>query len=73
MKTCGYCLSEIPDGAHKCKFCGEWLVFDEYYYRSPFFHNTTNIKTIKNFCVFLVVLIMFQLAGSLFMWARLLR
>jgi hypothetical protein len=25
MRTCTYCLSEVPDIATKCKYCGEWL------------------------------------------------
>jgi hypothetical protein len=25
MKSCPYCLAEIPDRARKCQHCGEWI------------------------------------------------
>lgn len=29
MKTCPYCMWEIPEKARKCKFCWEWVTEEE--------------------------------------------
>ena len=34
MKTCPYCMWEIPDRARKCKFCWEWVIDDNNPFRN---------------------------------------
>jgi hypothetical protein len=56
MKTCPWCLSEIPDQAKKCKYCAEYQ--DEKVFKDTAeFQNWQNIKTIRNIGIWNVLTI----------------